>query len=57
MMCCYSTLSGNDASECVWVTPTTFGQVQFIVGQAEVKYPGAATVARDVRNAVEIPAR
>jgi hypothetical protein len=57
MMCGYNTSSGTDASECVWVTPTTFGQVQFVVGQSLVKYGGAATLALEVRDAVEVPAR
>jgi len=57
MMCGYTTLSGADASECVWVTPTTFGQVEFIVGQSQVKYPGAAALALQVRDAVEVPAK
>ena len=48
---------GSDASECVWVTKTTFGQVEFLQGQVPVKYPGAAKLALKVRAAVEVPAR
>jgi hypothetical protein len=58
MMCGYNYYSaGAAASECVWVTTSTFGQVQFVVGQAEVKYPGAETLALEVRQAVEVPSR
>jgi hypothetical protein len=57
MICGYATTTGGAAaSECVWVTKDTFGQVQFIVGQTAVKYPGAATLALDVRDVVEVPA-
>ena len=54
MMCGYNTSTGTRASECVWVTPSTFGLVQFIVGQAQAKYPGASRIALEVRNAVEV---
>jgi len=57
MVCGYNTSGGSDASECVWVTKTTFGQVEFLQGQVPVKYPGAAKLALAVRNAVEVPAR
>jgi hypothetical protein len=56
MICGYNTSTGTEASECLWVTPTTFGMVDFIVGQAEVKYPGASNLALEVRNAVEVNA-
>jgi hypothetical protein len=56
MMCGYNTSSGRKASECLWVTPTTFGMVQFIVDRAEAKYSGASTLTLQVRNAVEIKA-
>jgi hypothetical protein len=56
MICGYNTSGGAEASECVWVTKDTFGQVQFIVGQAAAKYPGAAALALDVREVVEVPA-
>lgn len=56
MMCGYNTATGTKASECVWVTPTTFGLVEFIKGQALVKYPGASQIALEVRNAVEVRA-
>ncbi len=56
MVCGYNTSSGTDASECVWVTKTTFGVVQFFKGQELSKYPGAAKLALEVRNAVEVPA-
>lgn len=57
MMCGYNRYSGADASECVWVTTSTFGQVQFFVGQSQVEYPGASTLALEVRHAVEVPAQ
>jgi len=56
MVCGYNTSGGSDASECVWVTKTTFGEVEFLNGQEPVKYPGAADLALQVRNAVEVPA-
>ena len=56
MMCGYNTSTGRKASECVWVTPTTFGMVQFIVDRAEAKYSGASTLTLEVRNAVEVKA-
>lgn len=56
MMCGYNTSSGAEASECVWVTPNTFGQVEFIEDQVPVKYPGASAIALEIRNAVEVPA-
>jgi len=54
MVCGYDTSGGSQASECVWVTKTTFGQVHFLEGQAAVKYSGAAKLALAVRNAVEV---
>ncbi len=56
MVCGYNTSGGTDASECVWVTKTTFGVVQFFKGQALAKYHGAAKLALEVRDAVEVPA-
>ena len=56
MMCGYDRSTGSDASECLWVTNTTFGQVEFVVGQTPVKYKGASDIALIIRDAVEIPA-
>ena len=56
MMCGYNRSTGSDASECVWVTTSTFGQVEFIEGSTPVKYPGASDIALTVRDAVEVPA-
>jgi hypothetical protein len=56
MMCGYNRSTGSDASECVWVTNSTFGQVEFIQGTTPVKYKGAANIALTVRDAVEVPA-
>jgi hypothetical protein len=56
MVCGYDTSSGSAASECVWVTATTFGQVEFVEGATTVKYPGASRLALDARAAVESPA-
>jgi hypothetical protein len=56
MVCGYNASSGTRASECVWVTPTTFGLVKFYVGQSAVKYPGASAIALQVRSAVEVKA-
>jgi hypothetical protein len=55
MMCGYSHSTGSDASECVWVTTSTFGQVEFVVGTTPVKYLGASDIALTVRDAVELP--
>ncbi len=54
MVCGYDTSGGSEASQCVWATKTTFGEVQFVKGQAMVKYPGASKLALEVRNAVEV---
>ena len=54
MICGYNTSGGQDASECVWVTKTTFGAVEFLKGQVPVKYPGASKLALEVRNSVEV---
>ena len=41
MICGYATTTGGtEASECVWVTKDTFGQVQFIVGSDGGEAPG-----------------
>ena len=54
MVCGYNTSGAFQASECVWVTKTTLGQVQFLKGEAAVKYPGASKLALEVRTAVEV---
>ena len=54
MVCGYNTSTGSAASECVWVTKTTFGLVEFVKGGVPSKYPGAADLARDVRSVVEV---
>ena len=56
MVCGYDTSGGSDASQCVWVTKTTFGEVEFLEGQSMVKYPGASKLALEVRSAVEVHA-
>jgi hypothetical protein len=57
MVCGYNTSNGGkDASECVWATPTTVGEVQFLQAATPSKYAGAAALALDVRNAVEVHA-
>jgi hypothetical protein len=55
MMCGYNRSTGSDASECVWVTSSTFGQVEFIEGSTPVKYLGASDTALIIRNTVEVP--
>ena len=55
MMCGYNRSTGSNASQCVWVTNTTFGQVEFLAGQTTVKYAGAPDIALTVRQAVETP--
>jgi len=54
MICGYDTSGAAQASECVWVTKTTFGQVHFLEGEVAVKYPGASKYTLEVRNAVEV---
>ena len=56
MVCGYNTSTGTDASECVWVTATTLGEVQYLEAAFPSKYPGTAALALDVRNAVEVHA-
>jgi hypothetical protein len=58
MMCGYLTspISNGPASECLWVTPTTFGMVQFIVDREQAKYSGTSALTLEVRNAVEVKA-
>jgi hypothetical protein len=56
MMCGYNTSTGRTASECLWVTPTTFGMVQYIVDRTPGKYHGASALALEVRSAVEVKA-
>ena len=53
MVCGYTELSGSEVSRCVWVTKTTLGNVEFIQGEDLVKNSDAATLALDVRAAVE----
>ncbi len=54
MACGYNTTSGPEASECVWVTKTTFGVVEFIKDGEPAKQGGASALALQVRNAVEV---
>jgi hypothetical protein len=56
MVCGYSTATSPEASECVWVTKTTLGEVQYINGPIPVKYSGLSNLALTVRNSVEVPA-
>jgi hypothetical protein len=60
MMCGYNRSTGHDASECVWATASTWGQIEFIEGTAgtptPIKYPGASAIALTIRDAVEVPA-
>src|SRR6185437_6482856 len=54
MACGYNTTTGDDASECVWVTKTTFGVVEFVKDGKTAKQPGASALALKVRQAVEV---
>jgi hypothetical protein len=58
MMCGYYTspTTGNKASQCLWVTPTTFGMTQFIVDRTLSKYNGTSALTLELRNAVEVKA-
>ena len=53
MACGYNTTAA-DASECVWVTKTTFGVVEFIRDGQTAKQSGASALALKVRQAVEV---
>jgi hypothetical protein len=57
MVCGYDTSSGSEASECVWVTKTTFGTVGFFDGGHPAKITGAPKLALKVRAAVEARAQ
>ena len=55
MVCGYSSTSGSaEASECVWATKTTVGQVQFLKNATPVKRGGTSGYALKVRDAVEV---
>jgi hypothetical protein len=54
MTCGYNTSSGPQVSECVWVTKTTFGVVEFIKDGQPAKQAGASDLALKVRQAVEV---
>ena len=54
MICGLDTSSGRDASECMWVTKTTLGQVEFIKAGYTATYPDPSKIALEVRNAVEV---
>ena len=54
MACGYNTTTGSDASECVFVTKTTFGVVEFIKDGEPGKQSGASALALKVREAVEV---
>jgi hypothetical protein len=56
MICGYNRSTGSDASECVWATTSTFGEVTFTEGGTPVKYLGASDIALIIRDAVEQPA-
>jgi hypothetical protein len=54
MACGYNVTTGADASECVWVTRTTFGVVEFIKDGEPGRQSGASALALKVRQAVEV---
>jgi hypothetical protein len=54
MTCGYNASTGSRASECVWVTKTTFGVVEFIRDGKPAKQSGASALALKVRQAVEV---
>jgi hypothetical protein len=56
MVCGYNVSTGTKASECVWVTKTTFGVVEFLKGPRQVKQGGAPALTLKVRQAVEVKA-
>ena len=56
MVCGLNNSTASAASECVWVTPTTLGEVQYLQAAVPSKYAGIAALALQVRNAVEVHA-
>jgi predicted lipoprotein with Yx(FWY)xxD motif len=56
MICGYNHENDTDTSACVWVTNSTLGMVDFVIGDTQVKYNGASSIALAVRDAVEVPA-
>jgi hypothetical protein len=54
MACGYNTELDTEASECVWVTKTTFGIVEFIKDGGPGKQAGASDLALKVRSVVEV---
>jgi hypothetical protein len=54
MACGYNTELDTEASECVWVTKTTFGIVEFIKNGGPGKQAGASDLALKVRSVVEV---
>src|SRR5947209_1364620 len=54
MACGYNTALDTKASECVWVTKTTFGIVEFIKNGGPGKQAGASDLALKVRSVVEV---
>ena len=57
MICGYNTVSSAGASECVWVTPTTLGIVEYYNHGHPAKVPGFGKLALKVRDAVEVHAQ
>jgi hypothetical protein len=54
MVCGFSEPTGSgEVSQCVWVTKTTLGNVEFIQGEDLTQNPDAAKLALKVRTAVE----
>ena len=56
MVCGYDTTGGSTASECVWVTKSTFGVVSFVKHGQAAKVGGASALALKVRQSVEVKA-
>jgi hypothetical protein len=57
MVCGYNLSGGTPASQCLFVTKSTFGIVQILEGENLVKYSGTSKLTLELRQAVEVPAR
>jgi len=58
MTCGVATSGGSQYTECVWVTSTTFGEVDFVVGQSLATFTGnPSVITMNIRGAVETAVR
>src|SRR5260370_37492181 len=55
MMCGYSRTNGTDASSCFFVTKSTFGMLEFVIGGNTAKYKSSPSIAPPATGAAECP--